>query len=332
MARYVVAVTDYVFPNLEPEREALKGLDVELRSAQAQSAEEVAELVRGADAVLVCYAPLTAEAIAGLDHCRVISRYGIGVDNVDLDAATARGIPVTNVPDYCVDEVSDHALALLMALARKIVYTDRSVRAGEWEMQRAIPIHRLRGQTLGLLGFGKIPRALAPKAQALGLRVIATDPYVPAEVADAAGVQLVEFDTLLAQSDFLSIHAPLTEETRGLFNADAFRAMKPTAYIINTARGPLIDADALIEALQAGEIAGAGLDVVPVEPLPVDSPLRRMDQVILTPHTAFYSEESLRDLQTKAAEEVARALRGEPLRSVVNRQVLDRQPSSVESR
>lgn len=319
MARFVVAVTDSVFPNLDPEREVLAGLDVDLRVAQARTPAEVAEVARGADAVLNCYAPIPADVIAGLDRCRVIARYGIGVDTVDLAAATARGIPVTNVPDYCIDEVSDHALGLLLALARKIPYLDRAVRAGEWEMRRAIPIRRIRGRTLGLVGFGKIPRALAPKAQALGLAVLATDPYVRAADAAAAGVRLVDFDRLLAESDFISVHAPLTGETRGMFGAAAFAAMKPTAYLINTARGPLIDHDALVDALRQGRIAGAGLDVTPIEPLPSESPLRRMENVILTPHTAFYSEESLRELQTKAAEEVARALRGEPLRSVVNR-------------
>jgi D-3-phosphoglycerate dehydrogenase len=243
------------------------------------------------------------------------------VDNVDLAAATSAGIVVTRVPDYCIDEVSDHTLALLLALARKIPFANAQVHAGRWEMPAVVPIHRLRGLVLGLAGFGKIPQLVAPKAKSFGLRVVAHDPYVPAEIFTRAGVEAVDFAQLLKISDFVSVHTPLLPETRGLFGADAFRQMKPTAYLINTARGPIVDELALARALNAGQLAGAALDVMAQEP-PVNSPLVGRANVILTPHTSFYSEESLVDLQVKAAEEVTRVLTGQAPRNPVNPEVL----------
>lgn len=319
-----VPITDYVFPNLVPEHRVLDPLGVKLLPAQCKTAEEVAEHVQGADALLVCYAPVPGEVIRKLKGCRIIARYGIGVDNVDVEAATEAGILVTNVPDYCIDEVSDHALALIMALARKVALADRQIRAGKWSVPGLEPIRRLRGQILGLIGLGKIPRALAPKAQALGLRVIGFDPYFPAESAQSLGVQLMSLDELLAASDIISLHAPLTDETREMINTDTIQRMRPGALLINTARGPLVDIEALVEGLTTGQIGGAGLDVLPTEPPPPSSPLLELENVILTPHSAFYSEESIIELQTKAAEEVKRALLGQPPRNPVNPQVLEK--------
>ena len=208
-------------------------------------------------------------------------------------------------------EVSDHAMALLLALARKIPFSDRLVQAGRWEMPAVVPIRRLAGRTLGLVGFGNIPRALAPKAKAFGLRVVTHDPYVSREVLAAAGVEGLSFDDLLATSDYVSIHAPLLPATRGLLNAQAFAKMKKGALLVNTARGPLIDEAALVAALDAGQVGGAALDVVTTEPLAQDSPLKGRDNVILTPHTGFYSVEALEELQSKCARDVARVLSGE---------------------
>jgi D-3-phosphoglycerate dehydrogenase / 2-oxoglutarate reductase len=208
-------------------------------------------------------------------------------------------------------EVSDHAMALLLALARKIPLSNALVQAGRWEMPAVVPIHRLAGRVLGLVGFGNIPRALAPKAKAFGFRVVTHDPYVSAQTLSAAGVEGVSFDELLAMSDFVSIHAPLQPSTRGLFNAEVLRKMKHGAFLINTARGPLLDEDALVAALDGGQLGGAALDVVAVEPLPKDSKLIGRDNVILTPHTAFYSVEALEELQSKCAADVARVLSGE---------------------
>lgn len=318
----VVAVTDSVFPSLEPERGVLDPLGVELRPGQCRSEEEILALAGEADAVLNCYAKVTARVIAGLRRCRIIARYGIGVDNVDLAAATRAGILVTNVPDYCVDEVSDHALALLLALARQVVAVDRAVKGGAWDVGAHAGIRRLRGQVLGLLGFGKIARALAAKAQALGMRVLAVDPYVDAEAVARYGAGAADLETLLREADVLSVHVPLSPETRGLIGERALGLMKPTAFLINTSRGGIVDEKALAAALEAGRLAGAALDVLSQEPPPPDHPLRQAPNAILTPHLAFYSRESVVELQTKAAEEVARALRGEPPRSPVNPEVL----------
>ncbi len=301
MPRPLIAVTDSPFPSLDPAKAALARLDPELRMAKSASAEDILAVARDADAVLVTYAKLPGELLRQLPRCKAIGRFGLGVDNIDLPAAAALGITVTYVPDYCMQEVSDHAMALLLALARKVPLSNKLVQSGRWEVPPIVPIHRLGGQVLGLVGFGNIPRTLAPKAKAFGLRVVAHDPYAPAEALRAAGVEAVGFDQLLAMSDFVSIHAPLMPATRGLFNAAVFGKMKKGAALINTARGPLVDEDALIAALDAGHLGGAALDVVAVEPLSKDSRLLGRDNVILTPHTAFYSVEALEELQTKCA-------------------------------
>jgi len=317
MPRFLVAVADSVFPNLDPAREVLSAIDAELQLAAEPKPEPILALAHDADAVLVTYAKITGDMIRQMSRCRVISRFGIGVDNVDLEAATAAGIVVTKVPDYCIDEVSDHTMALLLSAVRKIPFSNRQVHGGEWRMPAVVPIHRLRGRVLGLVGFGRIPQLVAPKARAFGLRVVAYDPFVPDDVFEHADVAKVDFPSLLRISDYVSIHSPLVPETRGLFNADAFRQMKPTAYLVNTARGPIIDEAALAAALDAKEIAGAAVDVMTQEP-PVGSPLVGRDDVLITPHTSFYSEESLIELQTKAAQEVVRVLTGQPVRNPVN--------------
>jgi D-3-phosphoglycerate dehydrogenase len=236
---------------------------------------------------------------------------GLGVDNIDLAAATALGITVTYVPDYCRREVSDHAMALLLALARKVTLSNALVQSGRWEIPPIVPLRRLEGQVLGLVGFGHIPRALAPKAKAFGLKVLAHDPHVPDDVVRSFDVQGTTLDDLLGRSDFISLHAPLLPTTRSFIGAAAFARVKRGAFLINTARGPLVDEPALIAALDSGQIGGAALDVVATEPLARDCPLIGRDNVILTPHTAFYSVEALEELQTKCAADVASVLCGE---------------------
>ena len=312
MARPLIAVTDSPFPSLDPAKAALAHLDPELRMAESASPDDILAVARDADAILVTYAKLPGELLRALTRCKAIGRFGLGVDNIDTPTAAALGITVTYVPDYCIEEVSDHAMALLLALARKVPLANKLVQDGRWEVPPLVPIHRLSGRVLGLVGFGNIPRALAPKAQSFGLRVVAHDPQLSADVMSAAGVEGVGFHELLAMSDFVSVHAPLLPATRGLFDAEVFRQMKKGAMLINTARGPLIEEDALVAALDQGHLGGAALDVVAVEPLPVESKLIGRDNVILTPHTAFYSVEALEELQTKCASVVARVLRGEP--------------------
>jgi D-3-phosphoglycerate dehydrogenase len=313
----LVAVADSVFPNLDTARGVLSAIGADLQLASQPTSEQILKVAGPADALLVTYATITADMIAQMRRCKIISRFGIGVDNVDLAAAAAAHIVVTKVPDYCIDEVSDHTLALLLAMGRKIALANGQVHAGRWEMRAVVPLHRLRGSVLGLVGFGRIPQLVAPKAKAFGLRVIAHDPFVPQEVFAREGVERADFTQLLGRSDYVSIHTPLMPETRNLFDAEAFRLMKPTACLINTARGPIVDEKALADALDAGRLAGAALDVMPQEP-PVGSPLLGRTNVIITPHTSFYSEESLVELQRKAAEEVVAVLSGRPPRNPVN--------------
>jgi len=321
MPSLLVAVADSVFPNLDLARAVVSRAGAELRLASQPTPEGIVAAAREADALLVTYAKITAEMIREMKRCKIISRFGIGVDNVDIEAATRAGIVVTKVPDYCIDEVSDHAMALLLSLVRKIPFSSARAHAGHWEMPAVTPIHRLRGTVLGLVGFGRIPQLVAPKAKAFGMRVMAYDPYVPLNVMEQAGVGRLEFAELLKISDYISIHSPLLPETHHLFSTEVFNQMKPGALLVNTSRGPVVDEAALARALDAKQIAGAALDVLEQEP-PVNSPLFGRDNVILTPHTSFYSVESLEELQTKAAEEVVRVLSGQPPRNPVNPEAL----------
>jgi D-3-phosphoglycerate dehydrogenase / 2-oxoglutarate reductase len=311
MPRTIIAITDSPFPSLEPAKKALARHDPEYRMAASPTADDILAVARDADAILVTYAKLPGELLRQLTRCKAIGRFGLGVDNIDLPAAKTLGIAVNYVPDYCLREVSDHAMALVLALARKVTFANKLVQSGRWEVGPIVPLRRLEGQILGLVGFGNIPRMLAPKAKTFGFNVLAHDPYIAKDVFAAAGVEGVSFDDLLARSDFISVHAPLLPATRGLMNAAAFAKMKKGAVLINTARGPLVDEAALVAALDSSQIGGAALDVVTTEPLPKDSPLLGRDNVILTPHTAYYSVEALEELQTKCASDVARVLSGE---------------------
>ena len=307
----LVVVTDSPFPSLDPARKALEEANAEVVQAPSSSEEDIIKAAENADAILVTYAKLNENILRSLKKCKAIGRFGIGVDNIDLVVAGELGISVNYVPDYCLDEVSDQAMAMIISMARKIPQSNKLVQSGRWEMPAVVPMYRLRGKTVGLIGFGNIPRLMTPKAQAFGFNVIASDPYAPKELFEKYGVESVSMDELYERSDFISVHAPLLPETKGLVNKDAFKKMKDTAIIVNTARGPLINEKDLIEALDMNEIGGAGLDVVETEPLPKNSPLIGRDNVILAPHTAFYSVEALEELQTKAASDVARVLNGE---------------------
>ena len=310
MAGPIIAVTDTVFPSLDPAKQALAHLNPTYRMSKSVNADDIVAVAKDADAVLVTYAKLTREVLMQLTRCKAIGRFGLGVDNIDLVTAKEKGIAVNYVPDYCIREVSAHAMTLLLALIRKIPLSNKLVQSGRWEMPAVVPIRRIEGTVLGLVGFGHIPRLLAPKAQAFGMKVIAYDPFAKPEAFKNTGVESVDFDALLQTSDYVSLHAPLLPETRGMMNATAFAKLKKGAYIVNTARGPLIDEQALVAALESGQVGGAGLDVVAVEPLAKDSPLLGRDNVIISPHTAFYSIEALDELQTKCASDLARVLSG----------------------
>ena len=323
MSKTLIGVADTVFPSLEPARQALGDIDAEIHVAMEPTPEAILEVAQEADALFVTYAKITGDMIFELKRCQVIGRFGVGTDNIDIDAATRAGIMVTYAPVYCLDEVSDHTLALLLALARKIPYAHSLVNNRRWEMKAVVPINRLKGRILGLVGFGNIAQGIVSKARAFGIKTIAADPYVSDEEFTKLDVERVDFDQLLEQADFISIHTPLTDETTNLFGKEAFMQMKPEALLINTARGPLVDIDALAQALEAGEIAGAALDVLPQEPPPDDCPLFGRDDVILTPHTGFYSADALLDLQTTVAADVASVLNGESPRFPVNPEVRD---------
>lgn len=322
--RWKVLITDHNYPDLDIERDALAPWKVELVAAQCTRAEDVLSAGRDADALISQYAPITQEVLAALTRCQVVGRYGIGVDNIDVAAATERGIAVINVPSYCEDEVSDHALAMLLSWVRRIPHYAQEVRNGVWDWKTGRPIRRLRGQVLGLLGFGKIARLLAEKAKALGLRVIAHDPYLPDEIFAQVGVERVELDNLLSRSDFLSVHVPLNPSTRHLVNEAALNKMKPTACLINTSRGPVVDEAALAEALERGRLAGACLDVMEREPPAAGDRLLQLPHVLLSPHVAWYSDESLMELRHKVADDVGRALNGLLPHGLVNHELAGR--------
>jgi D-3-phosphoglycerate dehydrogenase len=310
----LVVLTDQVFPDTEVERRLLAAADAELRVLEDASPFAIREEAADADAVLTTYAPLDRDTIAALRRCRVIARYGIGVDNIDLDAAREQGVAVTNVPDYCVEEVADHTLGLLLAAARKIVVGNELVHAAKWGIDGVVPVARLRGRTLGLIGYGKIGSAVAVRARAFGLEVRCFDPYI-----DSAGdVSLVaSLDELLSTSDVVSVHAPLTEGTRGLIGADAIAKMRRGAILINTSRGPIVSTEAVVDALRRGALAAACLDVFESEP-PDAGLLDGLPTLIATPHSAFYSEEAIRESQTKAATAIVDVLQGrEPTYRVV---------------
>src|SRR5687768_17244277 len=313
-----VVVTDYLFGNLKSEKAALAGL-AEITSFRTFPGEDaLVETARDAEGLILTQAPITAGVIDRLEKCKVIVRYGVGVDTIDLPAATRKGIMVVNLPAYCTDEVADHTLTLALALIRKLPQSMDYLRSGGWTHEPLRSFHRLSTLTLGLYGFGRIGRAVAQRAKGFGFRLIGCDPYVSDEIFDTYGVDRVMEEALLAGSDVLSLHMPVTEETRNRLSSERLSRLKQGALIVNTARGGLIDTSALIEVLESGQVGGAALDVLDIEPIPADHPIWQRQNVILTPHLAWYSEESLLQLQRDAGMECARALRGEPVGSIVN--------------
>ena len=322
-SRAKVVLTDYVWDSLDVERQILGDI-AELTPMQTKKPEEFIAAAADCDALLNTYAgPITAEVMANMPNCRIIARYGIGVDTIDLEAATAAGIIVTNNPTYCIEEVAEHSMALMLACARKTAFYDRMVRAGRWEVPPGKPLFRLAGSTLGLIGFGNIARQVAVRAAAFGMRVLFFDPFVKQGQFDCPGIAM-ELNEVLGAADIVSLHPPLTPQTRKMIGDDAFARMKSTAFIINCSRGPLIDTDALVRALDARKIAGCALDTTDPEPLPNPHPLRGRENVILNPHVAWYSEQAMKGLQAGAPGEVRRVLSGEWPTNVVNKAVKGR--------
>lgn len=326
MTQLKVVLTDTTVPDYDVEEGIFRdsGLDVDRVYLHTRDPEEVVRHAADADALVVSWAPITRDVIARLPRCRVISRYGIGVDMIDVDAATEHGIVVCNTARYCIDEVSTHAIALLLALNRHLVDDVARLRAGGWAATGAQPPRRLRDQQLGLVGLGNIGRATGRKALGLGMRVVAYDPFVREQHDQVDGIELGELDALLRSSDYVSLHIPLHASTRHLIGAHELGLMPPHAMLINTARGGLVDQGALTDALATGRIAGAGLDVFEHEPLAPDDPLRRLANVLLTPHAAHWSRESTEECRATAVDHVLTVLRGGIPSDVVNRAVLQR--------
>ncbi len=319
MEKYRVVILDTISPDTKVEEETLKDINADLFLSPSPDEDITIQYVSDADALVQDAAPVTEEILGAAKRCKIVAELGIGVNNIDIPAATKRGIYVTNVPDFCFDEVSDHTIALMLALVRKINVFDRKVRRGQWGLGEVKPMFRLKGQTYGVFGFGNIGRATAKKAQAFGFKVIATDPFVSLEEAKKLRVEMVDFNMLLQISDVISIHAPLLESTRHVFNAETIGKMRDTAYLVNVARGGLVDQKALHNALKSKRIAGAALDVMEKEPPPAMEPLLALDNVIITPHAAYYSETSYIEVRKKALEEVVRVLKGGQPKNWLNR-------------
>jgi D-3-phosphoglycerate dehydrogenase len=313
-----VVITDCDQGSIKEEEEECARIGVELVLAQLKEEEDLIRVCKEADGLINQYALLTRNVLQHLPKCKVISRYGVGVDSIDLKAATDLGIIVANVPDYCMDEVSNQTIAMILTLIRKTAFFDQKVKSGQWDFRLGIPIRRTRGKTLGLVGCGKIGFEVAQKISCFGVRVISFDPYLQKA---PEGIELTDLDTVLKESDFISIHCPLNDSTQHLIGENEFKKMVKKPILINTSRGPIIDEKALILALKEGLVTGAGLDVLEKEPPDPQNPLLNMENVILSPHVSFYSEESIRELKQRTAENVSSVLLGRWPRSVVNRDV-----------
>lgn len=313
--RKKIVITDYGFPAIDYEKEAAEKIGYDLVTGQCKREEEVITLCRNADGILAQWAPVSEKVMESLENCKIIVRYGIGVDNLDLQAAKKKGIPVCNVPDYCIDEVADHAVALAVALGRQLTATDKLVRAGKWKITPPLAMPPFREMVFATIGYGRIAREVLKRAAALGFSTAAFDLFVNEEEMRKNQVTPLTLAQLLTQADIISLHLPLNSETRHLINEDTIGQMKPASVIINTARGGLIDTVALAKALQTGRIGAAGLDVFEEEPLPVDHPLMSCDNTILTSHTAWYSASSIPLLQKMAMDELVRGLTDQPLRN-----------------
>lgn len=321
MGRFRVVITDSDYGSHEVEEEVLSSIGADLIKFQCRTEDDVIQCCSDADGLLNQYARITRRVIRFLQKAKIIVRYGIGVDNIDVDAATEKGIFVANVI-YDVTDVADHALSLILSLVRKIIWADRNVRENEWDWKAVQPISRLKDKTIGIVGFGRIGRKVAQRLRGFEVKIVACDPYVPEEAFREYGVEKVDFETIIKESDIITIHMPLTNETRHMIGEKELRSMKRAAILVNVSRGGIIDEKALCKALRERWIAGAGLDVLEEEPPAKDNPLLRLDNVIITPHMAWYSNRSLDEIRRKAAEEVARALSGQIPVNLVNRDVL----------
>jgi len=325
-SEYRVVITDCDHGSIREEKEEFDRIGAELILAQVREEEELIRVGKEADGLINQYALLTRRVFENLPKCKVVARYGVGVDSIDLRAATDLGIIIAFVPDYCIDEVASHAVAMILTLTRKTAFFDRKVKSSQWDFRPGTPIHRIQGKTLGLIGCGKIGFEVAKRISAFGVKVMAFDPYI-----QRAGekIELTDLETVLTKSDFISIHCPLNESTRHLVGEQEFKKMERKPFLINTSRGPIVDEKALIQALEEGRISGAGLDVLETEPPSSKNPMLKMENVILSPHVGFYSEESISELKRRTAKSVSDVLRGMWPGSVVNQEVMGRTRATI---
>lgn len=316
--RYKIVFADFDYPEIDIELQQLQKINAEIVKCQCKTEEELIKLTIDADGIICQYAPFTAKVINSLEKCRVISRYGVGVDNIDIKAATTKGIMVAFVPDYCIEEVSNHTIALIMNFARQITVFDRTTRKKMWDAMVAMPIFRLSEQTIGIFGLGKIGLAVAKKLKNFNVTILANDPYTENR---SDGVKMVDFQELIEKSDYITIHAPLTNKTKHIFNSNVFKKMRKTAFLINTARGKIVDQEALYGALKNKEIRGAALDVLEKEP-PDWSKIPKLENLFITPHAAFYSESSIKELKKRTARAVVDVLVGGKVSDLANPEII----------
>src|SRR4030043_874915 len=307
--KFKVAITDAEYPSIDIEKKVLSKLNVELVKFQCKTEDELIKNCKDADALLNQYAKITQNVIEHLDNVKIISRYGVCVDNVNLNAATKKGIFVTNVV-YDICDVADHTITLMLALTRKLFFVDKSVKKLEWDWKKFHPITRIKGKTVGIIGLGRVGRQVAKRINCFDVTILACDPYISSDIFRKYNANCVDLDTLLHQSDFVTLHIPLNDETRYMISTNQLKKMKKTAILINAARGGIVDEEALYKALLENEIAGAGLDVLEKEPVEKDNPLLKLDNVIITPHMGWYSEDSVDEVQKIAAEQVLMSLQG----------------------
>lgn len=319
MSTLKAVVTDYAMENLDCEREVLAPLGCRLESLKAGKGDDLIALVKDADVVITQFAPVNAAVIGAMTNARAIIRYGIGVDNVDLKAAAAKGIPVCNVPDYCIDEVADHTLALILTATRQIVPSNNVIKAGQWKLPVPLSaLHALKHMTVGLVAFGRIAREVAARLKPFKCRILVFDPMVPATVVKEAGCVPATLEEVLAQSDLVSLHCPSTEKTKYMINAQTIAKMKKGAILVNASRGTLVETPAMVAALQSGQLSAAALDVTDPEPPPADHPLLTLSNVVITCHYASATPQAVHNLRVSVATIAAKALRGEKLPNIVN--------------
>jgi D-3-phosphoglycerate dehydrogenase len=325
-SEYRVVITDCDHGSIREEKEEFDRMGAELILAQVREEEELIRVGKEADGLINQYALLTRRVFENLPKCKVVARYGVGVDSIDLRAATDLGIIIANVPDYCIDEVASHAVAMMLTLTRKTAFFDRKVKSSQWDFRQGTPIHRIQGKTLGLIGCGKIGFEVAKRISAFGVKVMAFDPYIQ---RTGEKIELTDLETVLRKSDFISIHCPLNDSTQHLIGEQEFKKMERKPLLINTSRGPIVNEKALIQALEEGRISGAGLDVLETEPPDSKNPMLKMENVIFSPHVGFYSEESISELKRRTARNVSDVLRGRWPGSVVNQEVMGKTRATI---